>query len=74
MPAVWHYRDSDHLEADAVVEAGDDRWMAVEVKLGSDQGIDDAAKSLLRLADKIDTERVGRIVPCAVTPHQLRWP
>lgn len=56
---VSHYRDSDHLEADAIVEAGDGRWMALEVKLGSAQGIDDAARSLLRLADKVDTDRVG---------------
>ena len=34
-------------------------WMALEVKLGSAQGIDDAARSLLRLADKVDTDRVG---------------
>lgn len=57
---VSHYRDSDHLEADAIVEAGDGRWMAVEVKLGSAQGIDDAAASLLRLAAKVNTDRVGR--------------
>ncbi|WP_419552324.1 ATP-binding protein [Candidatus Poriferisodalis sp.] len=56
---VSHYRDSDHLEADAIVEAGDGRWMAVEVTLGSAHGIDDAAKALLRLAAKVDTDRVG---------------
>ncbi|WP_419943884.1 ATP-binding protein [Candidatus Poriferisodalis sp.] len=56
---VWHYRDSDHLEADAIVEAGDGRWIAVEVKLGSAEGIDDAARSLLRLAAKVDADRVG---------------
>ena len=57
---VSHYRDSDHLEVDAVVEAGDGRWTAVEVKLGSARGIDDAAASLLRLAAKVDTDRVGQ--------------
>ena len=57
---VSHYRDSDHLEVDAVVEAGDGRWTAVEVKLGSARGIDDAAASLLRLASKVDTDRVGQ--------------
>ena len=57
--AVFHYRDSDNLEADAVIEAGDGRWIAVEVKLGSAQGIDAAAASLLRLAAKVDTDRAG---------------
>ena len=56
---VTHYRDTDNLEADAIVETGDGRWMALEVKLGSTQGIDDAATSLQRLAAKIDTDRVG---------------
>ena len=31
--AVYHYRDSDKLEADAIIEARDGRWIAVEVKL-----------------------------------------
>ena len=57
--AVFHYRDSSNLEADAVVETGDGRWVAVEVKLGSDQSIDSAAASLLRLAAKINTARAG---------------
>ena len=57
--AVYHYRDSDGLEADAVVEARDRRWIAVEIKLGGQQWIDEAAQSLLKLRAKIDTERVG---------------
>ena len=57
--SVFHYRDSDNLEADAIIETGDGRWIAVEVKLGSARGIDSAATSLLRLAAKIDTARVG---------------
>lgn len=44
---VLHYRDSDGVEADAIVEAGDGRWMAFEVKLGQGQ-IDEAAASLMR--------------------------
>ncbi len=50
--AVWHYRDADHLEVDAIVEAGDGRWVAVEVKLGGSRLIDAGAASLLRLRAK----------------------
>ena len=57
--AVFHYRDSHNLEADAIIETGDRRWIAVEVKLGSTRGIDSAAASLLRLAAKVDTARAG---------------
>jgi uncharacterized protein len=55
---VLHYRDSGGLEVDAIVEAGDGRWMAFEVKLGHGQ-IDDAATSLSRFAERIDTARCG---------------
>jgi len=36
--AVYHYRDSNGHELDAVVEHRDGRWLAVEVKLGSGRG------------------------------------
>jgi hypothetical protein len=55
---VSQYRDSGGLEVDAIVETGDGRWMAFEVKLGQGQ-IDDAAESLLRFAARIDTARCG---------------
>lgn len=57
--SVYHYRDSDKLEADAVIETRDGRWAGVEVKLGSAADIDGAARSLLRLASKVDTSQVG---------------
>jgi uncharacterized protein len=56
---VLHYRDSSGLEVDAIIEAGDGRWMAFEVKLGQGQ-IDDAAANLSRFVERIDTARCGR--------------
>ena len=56
--SVYHYRDSDKLEVDAIVEARDGRWLAAEVKLGGDDGIEQAARSLLRLRDKVDDSRM----------------
>ncbi len=55
---VSQYRDSGGLEVDAIVETGDGRWMAFEVKLGQGQ-IDDAAASLTRFAERIDTTSSG---------------
>lgn len=55
---VCHYRDSDGLEVDAIVEARDGTWGAFEVKLGTGQ-IDQAAAQLLRFVDKVDTAKVG---------------
>jgi predicted AAA+ superfamily ATPase len=55
---VLQYCDSGGLEVDAIVETGDGRWMAFEVKLGQGQ-IDDAAASLRRFVARIDTTRCG---------------
>ncbi len=54
--SVSHYRDSSNLEVDAIVEARDGRWIAVEVKLGASQ-VDAAAVSLRRFKGKIDERR-----------------
>ncbi len=58
--SVYHYRDSDKLEVDAIVEARDGRWLAAEVKLGGDDGIEQAARSLLRLRAKVDDSRMQK--------------
>ncbi len=57
--AVYHYRDSNGHELDAVVQCGDGRWLAVEVKLGAGDRLDEAARSLTRTCEQIDTTRVG---------------
>jgi predicted AAA+ superfamily ATPase len=55
---VSHYRDATGLEADAVVERRDGTWAAFEVKLGPGSA-DDGARSLLRLAERVDADRHG---------------
>ncbi|MDR1767873.1 MAG: ATP-binding protein [Propionibacteriaceae bacterium] len=55
---VYHYRDSNGLEVDVVVELLDGRWAAFEAKLGQGAA-DKAADTLLRFADQIDQSKVG---------------
>lgn len=55
---LFHYRDSSGLEADAVIHLKDGRWAPVEVKLGVD-GIENGARNLLRLRDRVNTEALG---------------
>lgn len=55
---VFHYRDSDGLEVDVVVQTRDGTWGAFEVKLGTGR-IDEAAGKLLAFATKVDTSEVG---------------
>jgi len=56
---LYHYRDAAGLEVDAIVERRDGTWAAFEVKLGPG-AVDDAARSLLRLAGRVDTTRHGQ--------------
>ena len=53
---VYHYRDKDGLEADAVVHIFGGRWGAIEIKLGSQEAIDAGARTLLALRDKVSVE------------------
>ena len=55
---VYHYRDKNGLECDAVVHLRDGRYGLVEIKLGGDDLIDEGAAALLKLSGKIDTGRM----------------
>lgn len=60
---LFHYQDYSGFEIDAVIELESGEWIAIEIKLGSNQ-IDEAAKSLIKIRDKIREE--GGIVPKAL--------
>jgi hypothetical protein len=62
---VLHYRDNTGLEADAVVQRRGGDWAAFEVKLGQ-AAIDEAAASLLQLADRVDADTHGKPSALAV--------
>ncbi len=51
---VRHYRDNAGLECDAVVHLEDGRWGAIEIKLGGEKLIEEGAKSLALLKNKIE--------------------
>lgn len=55
---VLQYRDNTGLETDVIIETGDGRWAAFEVKLGPGL-VDDGAAALLKLASKVDASLVG---------------
>ena len=55
---VYHYRDKDKLECDAVVHLRNGSYGLVEIKLGGDQLINEGAESLLKLNKKIDTTKM----------------
>ncbi|MCL2032179.1 MAG: DUF4143 domain-containing protein [Methanomassiliicoccaceae archaeon] len=55
---VFHYHDGSDLEVDAVIHLYDGRWGAVEIKMSS-HDIDKAVESLMKLRDKVDSEKMG---------------
>lgn len=46
---IYHYRDKNSLEADAVIQLNDGRWAGIEVKLGGKDRIEEGAGNLLSL-------------------------
>ena len=57
---VYHYRDKNGLECDAVVHLRDGRYGLIEIKLGGDNLIEKGASTLLSLAGKIDTTKMKK--------------
>ncbi len=51
---VFHYREKDGLEVDAIVEDGHGRWAAFEIKLG-ERRIKEGMANLARVADRMKT-------------------
>lgn len=57
---VYHYRDKDGLECDAVVHLRNGNYGLIEIKLGGDRLIEEGIKTLGRMEDKIDTEKMNK--------------
>ena len=55
---VYHYRDSNGLECDAVIHLRNGSYGLVEIKLGGDDMIEQGAASLKLLSKNIDTTRM----------------
>ena len=55
---LYHYRDSSGLECDTVLHRRNGSYAPMEVELGGEQNIEDGAKSMLALAENIDTDKM----------------
>ena len=55
---VYHYRDKNGLECDAVLHLRNGHYGLIEIKLGGESLINDGAKSLNALEAQIDTSRM----------------
>lgn len=55
---VYHYRDSEGLECDAIVHLRDGSYGLIEIKIGGERLINDGAETLIKLQDKIDITKM----------------
>lgn len=55
---VYHYRDKDGQECDAVVHLRNGDYGLIEIKLGGDKLIEEGAESLKAMQAKIDTDKM----------------
>ena len=55
---VYHYRDSNDLECDAVIRLRDGSYGLIEIKLGGDSLINEATETLKKLETHIDTTKM----------------
>lgn len=55
---VYHYRDKNGLECDAVVHLRNGAYGLIEIKLGGEKQIEEGAATLKELSNKIDTTKM----------------
>lgn len=55
---VYHFRDRNGLECDAVIHRRNGTYGLIEIKIGGDRLISEGCKTLKTLAEKIDTSRM----------------
>ena len=56
---VYHYRDKEGQECDAVVHLRNGKYGLIEIKLGGEKLIEEGAASLKALSAKIDTDKMN---------------
>ena len=56
---VYHYRDKEGQECDAVVHLRNGKYGLIEIKLGGDKLIEEGARSLKSMEAKIDTDKMN---------------
>lgn len=75
---VFHFRNAEGLECDAVLHRRNGTYGLIEIKLGGAELIEKGAATLCRLADKINTDKMPKpsfkLVLTAVGEYSYRRP
>lgn len=51
--SLYHYRDKNDFEVDAIIHFNNGKWAAIEIKLFDDEAIEKACKNLIKFKNKI---------------------
>lgn len=57
---VYHYRDKDGQECDAVIHLNNGKYGLIEIKLGGDKLIEEGVKNLKSMERKIDVNKMNK--------------
>lgn len=55
---LYHYRDKDSLECDAIAHLRNGKYGLIEIKLGDELSLEEGANTLTALAGKLDTSKM----------------
>ena len=73
---IFHYKDSDNLTCDAVLHLNNGQYGLIEIKLGGDKSIEEGAKALNKLEQKLDLTKMKKpafkMVLAGITPYAYR--
>ncbi|MBP5305828.1 MAG: ATP-binding protein [Lachnospiraceae bacterium] len=73
---VYHYRDKSGLECDSVIHLKNGNYGLIEIKLGGDKLIEEGVSNLIKLKNRIDSEKMKEpsfmMVLCAVAPFAYK--
>ena len=73
---IYHYRDRNGLECDAVIHLRNGKYGLIEIKLGGDKLIEEGSANLIRLGERIDYNKMKEpsfmMVLCGVAPFAYR--
>ena len=56
--SLYHYKDAQDLECDAVIHLRNGSYGLIEIKIGGDKLIGEGAENLMKLKNKIDTKKM----------------
>lgn len=53
---LYHYRDKNDFEVDAIIHFNNGKWAAIEIKLFDDDAIEKACKNLIKFKNNINNK------------------